>query len=172
MDFYTLFDDVVDLLRQRQRVTYRALQRQFDLDEETLNDLKDELLYAQHVARDEDGRVLVWTGTREATHRDIEQVLADTLAMIWATIEPGPELEAPVSTLTDEEVLALADAKMDPIQDDRLAELQTRGKAAGLTEAERVELLSLLHLYQVGQLRKSEGSAAAVRRGLRSPLRP
>src|SRR5262247_4128284 len=66
MDFYTLLDHVVDLLRQRQRVTYRALQRQFDLDEETLNDLKDELLYAQQVARDEDGRVLVWTGPSEA----------------------------------------------------------------------------------------------------------
>ena len=66
MDFYTLLDHVVDLLRQRQRVTYRALQRQFDLDEETLNDLKDELLYAQQVARDEDGRVLVWTGPPEA----------------------------------------------------------------------------------------------------------
>ena len=65
MDFYTLLDRVVDLLRQRQRVTYRALQRQFDLDEETLNDLKDELLYAQQVARDEDGRVLVWTGGAE-----------------------------------------------------------------------------------------------------------
>jgi hypothetical protein len=30
---------------------------------------------------------------------------------------------------------------MDPVQNDRLAELQTRGKAIGLTEAERVELL-------------------------------
>src|SRR5215471_20185765 len=66
MDFYTLLDQVIELLRQRQRVTYRALQRQFDLDEETLNDLKDELLYAQQVARDEDGRVLVWTGPPEA----------------------------------------------------------------------------------------------------------
>ena len=59
MDFYTLLDQVVALLRQRQRVTYRALQRQFDLDEETLNDLKDELLYAQQVARDEDGMCAV-----------------------------------------------------------------------------------------------------------------
>lgn len=81
-------------------------------------------------------------------------------------------MEASVSTLTNEDVLALADAKMDPVQNDRLAELQTRGKADGLTEAERVELLSLLHLYQVGQLRKSEGLAEAVRRGLRTPLRP
>jgi hypothetical protein len=108
----------------------------------------------------------------EATHRDVGQVLADALAMIWATIGTGPELEAPVSTLADEDVLALADAKMDPVQNDRLAELQTRGKADGLTEAERVELLSMLHLYQVGQLRKSAGLAEAVQRGLRPPLRP
>lgn len=108
----------------------------------------------------------------EATQRDVGQVLADTLAMIWATIGTGPELEAQVSTLTDEDVLALADAKMDPVQNDRLAELQTRGKADGLTEVERVELLSLLHLYQVGQLRKSAGLAEVVRRGLRPPLRP
>ena len=108
----------------------------------------------------------------EATQRDVGQVLADTLEMMWATIGTGPELEPPVSTLTDEDVLALADAKMDPVQNDRLAELQTRGKADGLTEAERVELLSLLHLYQVGQLRKSAGLAEAVRRGLRTPLRP
>jgi hypothetical protein len=46
---------------------------------------------------------------------------------MWPTIGTGPELEAPVSTLTDEDVLALADAKMDPAQNDRLAELQTRG---------------------------------------------
>ncbi|HEY7506155.1 MAG TPA: hypothetical protein VH621_00990 [Nitrososphaera sp.] len=108
----------------------------------------------------------------EATQRDVGQVLADTLEMMWSTIGTGPELEAPVSTLTDEDVLALADAKMDPVQNDRLAELQTRGKVDGLTEAERIELLSLLHLYQVGQLRKSQGLAEAVQRGLRTPLRP
>lgn len=108
----------------------------------------------------------------EATQREVGQVLADTLEMMWATIGTGPELKPPVSTLTDEDVLALADVKMDPVQNDRLAELQTRGKADGLTEAERAELLSLLHLYQVGQQRKSEGLAEAVRRGLRAPLSP
>jgi hypothetical protein len=108
----------------------------------------------------------------EATQRDVGQVLADTLEMMWATIGTEPELELPVATLTDEEVLALADAKMDPIHNDRLAELQMRGKADGLTAAERGELLALLHLYQIGQLRKSAGLAEAVRRGLRTPLRP
>jgi hypothetical protein len=44
MGFYEILDQVVDLLRQRSRVTYRALQREFQLDEDTLTDLKDELL--------------------------------------------------------------------------------------------------------------------------------
>ena len=108
----------------------------------------------------------------EATQREVGQVLADTLEMMWATIGTGLELEPLVSTLADEDVLALADAKMDPAQNDRLGELQAQGKASGLTEAQRVELLALLHRYQVGQLRKSEGLAEAVRRGLRAPLSP
>jgi len=38
---------------------------QFNLDDNALEALKDELLYAQQVAQDEDGRVLVWTGGAE-----------------------------------------------------------------------------------------------------------
>src|SRR2546427_8590242 len=41
---------------------YRTLQRQFTLDEDALNDLKDELLYAHPEVRDDAGRGLVWTG--------------------------------------------------------------------------------------------------------------
>src|SRR5262245_47717456 len=62
MDFYAVLDQVVALLRQRGRVTYRALKRQFQLDDEALADLKEELIKAAQVARDENGEVLVWTG--------------------------------------------------------------------------------------------------------------
>ena len=62
MDFYEVLDKVQALLSQRGRVSYRALQRQFALDDADLEALKDELLYAQRLAVDEDGRVLVWTG--------------------------------------------------------------------------------------------------------------
>src|SRR5262249_20234763 len=61
MGFYEILDQVVDLMRRRGRVTYRALQREFQLDEDTLNDLKDELLYAHPEARDDAGRGLVWS---------------------------------------------------------------------------------------------------------------
>jgi class 3 adenylate cyclase/tetratricopeptide (TPR) repeat protein len=62
MDFYALLDQVIALLRQRQRVTYRALQRQFGFDDTYLEDLKAELIDAQRLAVDEEGRVLVWRG--------------------------------------------------------------------------------------------------------------
>jgi hypothetical protein len=39
MDFLEVLDQVVDLLRQRGRLTYRTLKRQFNLDDETLEDL-------------------------------------------------------------------------------------------------------------------------------------
>ena len=62
MDFYDVLDQVLDLLRQRGRVTYNALKRQFGLDDACLQDLKDEIIAAQRLAVDEDDKVLVWTG--------------------------------------------------------------------------------------------------------------
>jgi class 3 adenylate cyclase/tetratricopeptide (TPR) repeat protein len=62
MDFYDILDQVLALLQRHQRVTYRAVQRQFGVDEDTLADLKDALLYAHSEVRDDAGRGLVWTG--------------------------------------------------------------------------------------------------------------
>ena len=61
-DFYDLLERVLVLLQQHKRVTYRALQRQFDLDAASLEDLKAEIIEARQLAVDEGGRVLVWTG--------------------------------------------------------------------------------------------------------------
>src|SRR5712692_382963 len=66
MDFYTVLDQTVDLLRQRGRVTYRALKIQFTLDDDQLEALKDELLYAHPQVVDEAGHGLRWTGALEA----------------------------------------------------------------------------------------------------------
>jgi class 3 adenylate cyclase/predicted ATPase len=62
MDFYAVLERVLELLQQHKRVTYRALQRQFGLDEAYLEDLKAEIIEARQLAVDEGGRVLVWTG--------------------------------------------------------------------------------------------------------------
>jgi class 3 adenylate cyclase/predicted ATPase len=62
MDFYAICAHVIALLHRESRVPYRVLKLQFQLDEETLEALKDDLIYAKRLAVDEDGRVLVWTG--------------------------------------------------------------------------------------------------------------
>src|SRR5262245_26474755 len=62
VDFVAVVDQVIALLRQRGRVAYRTLKVQFHLDEDALEALKDERLYAHQIARDEDNRILVWAG--------------------------------------------------------------------------------------------------------------
>jgi class 3 adenylate cyclase len=62
MNFFEILDQVIDLLRRRGRVTYRALQLQFRLDDTSLAVLKEELIKAQRVAEDENHEVLVWVG--------------------------------------------------------------------------------------------------------------
>src|SRR5512132_3925342 len=62
VDFVTVLDQVMALLRQRGRVTYRTLKLQFPLDEQQLATLKDELLYSQPQVVDDAGRGLIWTG--------------------------------------------------------------------------------------------------------------
>src|SRR5215831_7882047 len=62
MDFYAVLDEIRTLLQRRGRVTYRALKVQFQLDDEHLEALKEELIEAEQLAVDEQGKVLVWTG--------------------------------------------------------------------------------------------------------------
>src|SRR5215813_7533882 len=62
MTFEEILDQAMAMLQRRGRLTYRTLQRQFQLDDAALDDLKDELIYGQRLAADEEGRVLVWTG--------------------------------------------------------------------------------------------------------------
>ena len=67
MDFVALVDQVIALLRQRGRVTYRTLQRQFQLDAEALADLLGELRYAHQEALREDEQGLIWTDEARPT---------------------------------------------------------------------------------------------------------
>ena len=103
------------------------------------------------------------------THRSAETALVDTLEMMLPTL-PDTTSYPPITSLTDNDVVALAHSKMDETQNDRLHTLQLRGKAGKLAEYERDELLALLHIYQKGQLRKAEALAEAVKRGLIPPI--
>jgi hypothetical protein len=62
MTFEELLDQALDMLRRRGRVTYRALKLQFQLDDDHLEALTDELLYAHPQVVEDNGRGLIWTG--------------------------------------------------------------------------------------------------------------
>ena len=66
MDFYEILERVLELLQRHRRLSYRALKVQFELDDDRLDLLKEELIDIQYVARDQDGRMLVWTGGTES----------------------------------------------------------------------------------------------------------
>jgi predicted ATPase/class 3 adenylate cyclase len=66
MTFDDVLAQVIALLQRQGRVSYGALKRRFDLDEAYLDDLKAELIDAQRLAVDEEGRVLVWMGATGA----------------------------------------------------------------------------------------------------------
>jgi class 3 adenylate cyclase len=62
MDYDAVLAHVLNLLQREQRLSYRVLKRRLHLDDDLLEDLKEDLIYAKKLAVDEDGRVLVWTG--------------------------------------------------------------------------------------------------------------
>ena len=67
MTFEELLDHALAMLQRRGRVTYRALKRQFNLDDDAFEDVKDELLYAHPHVVEDDGRGLIWTGATRPT---------------------------------------------------------------------------------------------------------
>ncbi|SRR6266702_6742652 len=67
MDFVAVVDQVITLLRQRGRVTYRTLQRQFQLDEDALADLLAELRYAYRDEVLEEEQGVLWVGEARST---------------------------------------------------------------------------------------------------------
>src|SRR2546426_1517677 len=62
-----LIAEVVAMLQREGRVSYRMLKRRFSLDDDYLEDIKEEVIYAKRLAVDEDSKVLVWTGGGQVT---------------------------------------------------------------------------------------------------------
>ena len=93
MTFDEVLAQVQDLLQREKRVSYRGLKRRFALDDEYLEDLKEELIGAKRLATDEDGRFLVWTGASPVPSSSFRfQVLSQLLPPITQT--PDPRLRA------------------------------------------------------------------------------
>ena len=64
MKFSDIIDQARALLQRTGRMSYRALTVEFDLTEDLLDILKEELIDIQEVAVDREGKMLVWTGER------------------------------------------------------------------------------------------------------------
>jgi class 3 adenylate cyclase/tetratricopeptide (TPR) repeat protein len=62
MTFEEVLTQAIAMLQRQGRVSYRALKRQFDLDDDYLADLKAEIIEVHQVAVERDGTMLVWTG--------------------------------------------------------------------------------------------------------------
>lgn len=62
MTFEQCLSETIALLRRQQRVSYRALKRQFEIDDAYVADLKSELVEVLELALDRDGKMLVWRG--------------------------------------------------------------------------------------------------------------
>jgi hypothetical protein len=127
MDFYAVLDQVVALLQQRGRLTYGALKRQFQIDEEYLADLKAELIDGQRVAVDEGGKVLVWVGkgSLESSVQRLESKTVNLPDARHQTLDPRPVSYTP------------------PHLAERIRAEQAAMEARGATDGERKTITAL-----------------------------
>ena len=89
MDFYEVLANVIDILQREGRTSYRALKRQFDLDDDYLEDLKLELIEVKQCAVDQDSKMLVWTGPTAS----LPSLPPETSSTQEATSAPATEVE-------------------------------------------------------------------------------
>ena len=92
MTFEEILAQARALLQRKGRVSYRALKLQFSLDDEYLAGLKDELVDAERVAMDEEGKVLVWVGkgSLESSVQRPESKTANLSDPRRETLDPRP----------------------------------------------------------------------------------
>ena len=104
------------------------------------------------------------------TQRELSETLTDALRIVLTPVVTKPQVERPVSTLSDEEVIALSKVQMDQGQGERLGKLLEKQRELTLTATEQVSLMTLIQVYHQLWIRQSEALAEAVKRGLRPPL--
>jgi class 3 adenylate cyclase/predicted ATPase len=101
MTFDEILAQVRDLVQSKGRVAYRALKRRFEIDDEYLEDLKAELIDAEQVARDEEGKVLVWAGKEQrAPHEEEESSKPQSARLALHSLLPAARAEGERRQLT------------------------------------------------------------------------
>src|SRR4029434_6412147 len=98
MDFYEVVGQVLALLQRHGRVSYRALKRQFGIDDDFIEDLKEELLYTHASAVQADGQDFTCTGAteeRQGATRPPAQTSAQSLIQPDQPAQAEPPPTAP-----------------------------------------------------------------------------
>jgi hypothetical protein len=103
--------------------------------------------------------------------RNVSEIVATALALTLPSLDTLTQLRN-IAKLSDSEVLALTELRMEPEADHRLSELLDHQQAGELTDLEHAELAALMRTYEIGLLRQSQALAEAVHRGLIPPLQP
>jgi class 3 adenylate cyclase len=103
MTFEEMLDQAIAMLQRQGRLTYGALKRQFQLDDATLDDLKEQLLYAHPQVVDDAGRGVVWSGetavpptttppaSQEAERRQLTVLFCDLVGSTALSSQLDPE---------------------------------------------------------------------------------
>src|SRR5215471_482531 len=91
MTFDEILDQVITLLKRQGRVSYPALKIRFSLDDDYLEAIKAEIIEAQQLATDENGRVLVWAGNTAETSALVSQP-APTTPLPATQARPSPQI--------------------------------------------------------------------------------
>ena len=99
MDFSLLVTLTAMLLERERRLSYRFIQRQFDLADEAVDELRYELTVGRRVAADDAGEALVWIGHAgvEDEHRPLAERMEPSLPRAR---EPAVVSSAPAATGT------------------------------------------------------------------------
>jgi len=106
------------------------------------------------------------------TQRDLTETLKDALTIVLSPLHTSATLDKPVSSLPDDEVLALSKVRLNLATGSRLNNLLEKQREGILRANERTELLALMQSYDQLWLRQSKALAETVQRGLRQPLAP
>ena len=102
MTFNEVLSQTIAMLHQHGRVSYRALKRQFAIDDDYLVDLTEALLFAHPQVVDEGGQGLVWTETSRPTSATVAP-LPDAPLVTQDSRTSARDVPPPIPSLPDAE---------------------------------------------------------------------
>lgn len=105
-------------------------------------------------------------------NQELPRVLAETIEHALSPLGSSEAWLQPVTELPDQELLKLADLRMETAQGERMGVLLERQQSGTLDDPARQELAALTQVYHENLVRKAQALRETVRRGLREPITP